>query len=292
MSPSDVEVAWWRGFQDEDLNQLVVEALTDNHDIRIATARLREARALLSFTEFDRYPTVTTEGTYTRERLSKAVAGDADRDIESLYHVGFDASWELDFFGRVRRTIEASTADVGAAEASRRDVIVSLLAEVAGNYFDLRGAQNQLAVARQNAETLQQTLELTQALLAAGRGTELDVSRAEAQLNVTLAIIPPLETTDCPRLAPPRRADRAATHGPGHDALSASPLACFADPDCPGETAGFVATPSGHPRRRTQSGRGHGPRWRGHSRPLPAHHCARQHWRGGRFFEGVRPGGH
>jgi NodT family efflux transporter outer membrane factor (OMF) lipoprotein len=193
MSTSAAEVAWWRGFQDEDLNRLVTEALTDNHDIRIATARLREARALLSFTEFERYPTVTTEESYTRERLSKAVAGDADRDRE-LYRFGFDASWELDFFGRVRRSIEASSADVGAAEASRRDVIVSLLAEVASNYFDLRGAQNQLAVARQNAETLQQTLELTQALLAAGRGTELDVSRAEAQLNGTLAIIPPMET--------------------------------------------------------------------------------------------------
>ena len=116
-----------------------------------------------------------------------------DRDT-NLYHAGFDANWELDFFGRVRRAIEAGTADVGAEEASRRDVLVSLLAEVASNYFDLRVAQNQLAVARQNAETLQQTLELTQALLAAGRGTELDVSRAEAQLNVTLATIPPLET--------------------------------------------------------------------------------------------------
>src|SRR5206468_5369344 len=127
-------------------------------------------------------------------RLSTVAARSAsDRDFD-LFHLGFDASWELDFFGRVRRAIEASTADVGTAAASRRDVIVSLLAEVASNYFDLRGAQNQLAVARQNAETLQQTLELTQALLAAGRGTELDVSRAEAQLNITLATIPPLET--------------------------------------------------------------------------------------------------
>jgi multidrug efflux system outer membrane protein len=193
MSTADVEVAWWRGFQDQELNQLVTEALTDNHDIRVATARLREARALLSFTEFDRYPTVTTEATYSRERLSKAAARGADRDTE-LYRIGFDASWELDFFGRVRRAIQASTADVGAANASQRDVIVSLLAEVASNYFDLRGAQNQLAVARQNAETLRQTLELTQALLEAGRGTELDVSRAEAQLNSTLATIPPLET--------------------------------------------------------------------------------------------------
>jgi multidrug efflux system outer membrane protein len=114
--------------------------------------------------------------------------------VESFL-VGFDASWELDFFGRVRRSIEASAADVGTAEASRRDVIVSLMAELARNYFELRGAQNQLAVARQNADNQQQTLDLTIALLNAGRGTELDVSRAEAQLNFTLAIIPSLETT-------------------------------------------------------------------------------------------------
>jgi multidrug efflux system outer membrane protein len=138
---------------------------------------------------------VTAQGSYTRERLSKVqtVPG-ADRDVE-LYDAGFDATWELDFFGRVRRSIEASSADVGAAEANRRDVIVSLLAEVARNYFELRGTQNQLAVARQNAENQRQTLALSMALLEGGRGTELDTSRAEAQLNATLASIPPLETT-------------------------------------------------------------------------------------------------
>src|SRR5262249_39620713 len=123
-----------------------------------------------------------------------AAAGSKDRDLE-LYHAGFDASWELDFFGRVQRAIEASAADVETTAASRRDVIVSLLAEVARNYFELRGAQNQLAVARQNAETQRQIVDLTHALLEAGRGTDLDVSRAEAQLNLTLATIPPLETT-------------------------------------------------------------------------------------------------
>src|SRR5262247_3311368 len=93
MSTSAVEVAWWRGFQDEELNQLVVEALADNYDIRIATARLREARALLSFTEFDRYPTVTTRESYTRQRLSAVAARGTDRDT-NLYHAGFDANWE------------------------------------------------------------------------------------------------------------------------------------------------------------------------------------------------------
>jgi multidrug efflux system outer membrane protein len=105
-----------------------------------------------------------------------------------------DARWELDLFGQVRRSIEAGTADVGAAEANRRDVIVSLLAEVARNYFELRGTQNRLAVARRNADNQRQTLDLTNALLEGGRGTELDTSRAEAQLTSTLASIPPLET--------------------------------------------------------------------------------------------------
>jgi multidrug efflux system outer membrane protein len=193
LSTEGVETSWWRGFQDNTLNQLVEQALANNHDVRVATARLREARALLSETTFDRYPTVTSQASYTRQRLSEAVTTMPDRDIE-LYEAGFDATWELDFFGRVRRSIEASVADVGAAEANRRDVIVSLLAEVARNYFELRGTQDRLAVARRNADNQRQTLDLTIALLEGGRGTELDTSRAEAQLTSTLASIPPLET--------------------------------------------------------------------------------------------------
>jgi outer membrane protein, multidrug efflux system len=194
LSTDTVETAWWRGFQDDRLQQLVELTLAHNHDLRVATARLREARALLSETTFERYPTVTSQGSYTRERTSKdQTLPGADRDFE-LYDVGFDARWELDFFGRVRRSIEAGAADVGAAEASRRDVIVSLLAEVARNYFELRGTQHRLAVARQNAENQRQTLELRRALLEGGRGTELDTSRAAAQLQSTLASIPPLET--------------------------------------------------------------------------------------------------
>jgi multidrug efflux pump len=188
-----IDASWWRGFRDQELNKLVELALASNHDLRVATARIREARALLSETTLDRYPTVTSEASFTRQRLSEAVAPGPDRDIE-LYEAGFDATWELDFFGRVRRSIEASAAQVSAAEANRRDVTVSLLAEVARNYFELRGAQNRLAVARRNAENQRQTLDLTIALLEGGRGTELDTSRAEAQLTSTLASVPPLET--------------------------------------------------------------------------------------------------
>jgi multidrug efflux system outer membrane protein len=194
VSTQEVETAWWEGFKDDRLTQLVALALANNYDLRVATARLREARALLDETTFDRYPTVTSDASFTRQRLSKAVAPSSDRDIE-LYDAGFDATWELDFFGRVRRSIEASSAQVEAFEASRQDVTVSLLAEVARNYFELRGTQNRLAVARRNAENQRQTLDLTKALLEGGRGTELDTSRAEAQLTSTLATIPPLETT-------------------------------------------------------------------------------------------------
>jgi len=194
LSTQDAEVSWWRGFNDEKLNRLVDLALAGNHDLRVATARLREARALWSEAEFDRFPTVTAQGSYARQRSSEVLApGVRDRDLD-LYHVGFDATWELDFFGRVRRSIEAVSADVDAQEASRRDVIVSLLSEVARNYLELRGAQSQLEVARRNAENQRETLNLTFAVLEGGRGTELDTSRAQAQLNSTLATIPPLET--------------------------------------------------------------------------------------------------
>jgi outer membrane protein, multidrug efflux system len=195
LSSGDVETSWWRGFNDEKLNHLVELAIGGNYDLRIATANIREARALRLETQFDLYPTVTFQASYTRERLSKAVLSvpGSDRNID-LYNAGFDASWELDFFGRVRRSIEAATAEVEASEAVRHDVMVSLLAEVARNYFELRGAQNQLEVARRNAENQKQTLDLTIALLEGGRGTELDTSRQRAQLNLTLATIPPLET--------------------------------------------------------------------------------------------------
>jgi multidrug efflux system outer membrane protein len=110
-----------------------------------------------------------------------------------LYSAGFDATWEIDLFGRVRRAVEASTAGVAALEADRRDVLVSVIAEVARNYFELRGGQHELAVAHQNANNQRETLEITLNKLRAGRATDLDAARGRAQLNATLAIVPPLE---------------------------------------------------------------------------------------------------
>jgi multidrug efflux system outer membrane protein len=112
---------------------------------------------------------------------------------QELYDAGFDAAWELDLFGRVRRQNESARAAAQAAVAARNQAVLSVIAEVARNYFELRGAQNQLGVARRNAETQSRALELVNSRLDAGRGTALDTSRAVAQVETTLATVPPLE---------------------------------------------------------------------------------------------------
>src|ERR1043165_6527618 len=158
---------WWHSFNDSQLNNLIERSLTNNHDLRIATANLREARALRRFNQFDLLPAVNGNASYVNTRVSKdRVFGfpGVPRSQE-LYDVGFDASWELDFFGRVRRSIQASTAEEQASEGNRRSVQVSLVSEVARNYFELRGAQNELAVARRNAENQRETVNITQARL-------------------------------------------------------------------------------------------------------------------------------
>lgn len=183
---------WWKLFQDAELNALVDQALRHNYDLKSALANLREARALYLESGLNLAPIVTSHANYTDQKRSVGALNNRNfvpRGLK-LYNVGFDAFWEVDFFGRVRRDIEASRDEVEAQEASLRDLGVSVIAEVARNYFELRGLQNQLAVAQKNAENQAQTLEITQARLDIGRGTELDTSRASAQLNTTRARIP------------------------------------------------------------------------------------------------------
>ena len=193
----DVEAKFWTLFKDPRLDRLVDDALTANKDLQRARANLRASRAARRLAGFDLFPTVTAAGSYTHTRESRnqlpAIIS-PDRTLDSA-DVGFDAFWELDFFGRVRRGIQAARAEEQASAASLRDVQVTVTAEVARNYFVLRGLQEQLAVATRNADNQTQTLRVTQARLEAGRGTELDSARAEAQLKTTLASIPLLESS-------------------------------------------------------------------------------------------------
>lgn len=195
VNTNEIVITWWHGFNDTELDRLVDRARAGNQDLRVATANLREARAMRRQVQFDLLPAPNGTAGYTHTLYSQAFepfVPRSQRNIE-FYDVGFDATWEVDIFGRVRRSVQAATADVQASEADRRDVLVSLISEVARNYFELRGAQGELAVAKRNVENQRETVKITEARLDGGRGTELDVAQARAQLNNTLASIPPEE---------------------------------------------------------------------------------------------------
>ena len=114
----------------------------------------------------------------------------------SVYQLGFDASWEIDFFGGRRRALEAATADVTAIAEARRETLVSLLAEVARNYAELRGFQRRLEITNQNIKLQEDSLQLTRVRAEAGLGTQLDVERQAAQLHSTRSLVPTLEVAE------------------------------------------------------------------------------------------------
>jgi multidrug efflux system outer membrane protein len=197
LDPAEPVARFWTRFDDALLNRLMERALTDNHDVRLAVARLHEARALRKETRFDRWPTVEAGGGYTKSKLSadQSPGSSASERRSALYDAGFDATWELDLFGRVRRAVEARSAAAQAAEFDVRAVQVSVAGELAATYFELRGLQGQLAVLRRNLENQRATLDMTRARLDAGRGTEFDAERARAQVELTAAGIPLLEAS-------------------------------------------------------------------------------------------------
>jgi outer membrane protein, multidrug efflux system len=178
---------WWRTFKDPVLDALIERAVYTNLDVRMAAARVREAHALRGVAAADQFPTVTVSGAYARNRLSENVTTTPPNIAPdyNLFQSGFDAAWELDLFGHVRRTVEAASADLAATEDNRRDVLVTLLAEVARNYVEVRGFQRRLDIARDNIQTQQQTVALTTVRFAAGLSSELDVAQARANLATT-----------------------------------------------------------------------------------------------------------
>jgi multidrug efflux system outer membrane protein len=190
---------YWTAFGDPLLTQLVEDSVVHNKDLAAATANLQAARAVRRLTGFDQFPTVTLTGGYAQNQDAQQqfpgfTVTNAQRNFDTA-QAGFDGLWELDLFGRVRRNVEAARADVGASEATLRDARVSVIAEVARDYFILRGLQDQLTLTKRNAENEFSTLKLTRTRLEAGRGNELDTSRAEAQWQTTLSSIPTLEAS-------------------------------------------------------------------------------------------------
>jgi multidrug efflux system outer membrane protein len=189
---AEPEVEWWASLDDPELDRLIGSAVAANHDLRIAASNVLLSRALLGEGRFDRWPTVSASASVIRQQQSQVTSAGFAQPV-TVWDGGFDALWELDFFGRVRRSVEALSADYNAAVADQRSAFVIVTAEVARNYIALRGAQYRLRVAQQNARNQGQTFQLTQALLEGGRGTNLDIARAQSQLESTRASIPPLE---------------------------------------------------------------------------------------------------
>lgn len=190
--------AWWRGFDDPTLAGLIGEAVAGNLDLKTAASRVREARAQLAISRADLFPTADASGSITHghTRTESKVAGQTQvtRNESSIYRAGFDASWEVDVFGGTRRQVEASGRDLEAQQADFHDVLVSLVAEVAGEYVNVRAYQTRLDLAEANLKMQKETLDLVESRFKAELINELPVQQARYTYENTAAQIPTLRT--------------------------------------------------------------------------------------------------
>jgi NodT family efflux transporter outer membrane factor (OMF) lipoprotein len=224
-----IDPNWWELFGDAELSTLETRVAAANLDVRLAAIRLDQSRAQLGIARADELPTLNTNGSYTRERLSQkgvigllsgggssgssfasqgsmanglggtsgavpsTVTGGTVIPPFNVFQYGFDASWEVDFWGRARREVESARASLTANEDSRRNALLSVLAELARDYITLRGVQASIAITNENLGTANQSLHLTQERAAGGLTTDLDVANAQAQVASTAAQLPNLQ---------------------------------------------------------------------------------------------------
>jgi NodT family efflux transporter outer membrane factor (OMF) lipoprotein len=196
---------WWKDLHDPVLDDLIAKALAENNDLRASEARLRQARAALGLERANGAPKVNASAVYAHAHIpgldlgsgssegggSEGSGGGGASDL-NLYNLGFDASWELDLFGGQRRAVEAAHADLQGAEASLADVQVSLSAEVAKAYLDLRERQQRIALSTRSVAMQQEMLELTRQRYEHGTASALEVAQLESDLGNTRAQSTPL----------------------------------------------------------------------------------------------------
>jgi NodT family efflux transporter outer membrane factor (OMF) lipoprotein len=197
-SQPDSAATWWKSFHDPELDSLIDRAVAANLDLKTAEARVRQARAQQGIASSAYWPTLDANGSYNREWVSKNGDFPLPATVSqplNLYQAGFDSSWEIDVFGGTRRNVEAAGAQVAAAEFSQRDVLVSLLGEVARSYVETRTAQQRLIIAQQNIQAQQDGLDLTRERYNKGLTSDLDVEQAATLLATTQAEVPTLQTS-------------------------------------------------------------------------------------------------
>ena len=189
-----IDQQWWQHFGDPVLIGLIDKAASGNFDLKIAEARIAEARAARGTASSDLLPTVNIVGGQQRQANRIAFPGPIDLSKPfNTYQAGFDASWEPDLFGGKRRALEASTADLEAAQASRDDIRVSLLAEVARTYVDIRGYQQQIAITNETVDAAKHTVGIINENYKAGKTPELDLMQAKAEMEQMLTQLPYFE---------------------------------------------------------------------------------------------------
>ncbi len=181
---------WWATLNDPVLSGLIERAVANNPDIRKVRAKIREQRARRNVSDAGLFPTIDSSGSFTRRKGSEETGAGKETDF---YSADFDAGWELDLFGGTRRLVEASTADLQASKEDLRDVLVSLLAEVALNYAEVRSFQARIAVAEKNLNIQDETHQLAQLRYEAGLANEFAVHQAKYNLENTRSNIPPLK---------------------------------------------------------------------------------------------------
>ena len=185
---SPLLASWWTVLNDPTLNQLIEQALEENTTVRQATARVVEARARRSITGSSFWPAIGVSGGGSRND------SDALSQPQDIWDAGVDASWEIDLFGGQRRAFESSTAQLAATEADLRDVLVSLLGEVALSYVDVRTFQSRLDYAERNLASQREVVDITSWRAEAGLATVLDLEQAKSSYSQTLAALPSLES--------------------------------------------------------------------------------------------------
>ncbi len=190
--PGQAEIRqWWTVFEDPQLTSLIQRASLGNLDLKAAVAKVKAARALVGVAAGKELPSLDANGQASRQQESENV-GTGTGPVYNRFALGLESSWEIDLFGRIRRTVEAAQADYQASEEDRLDLTVSLLAEVARTYFTIRSTQERLAATSKNIESQKQVLELTRSRFRNGLATDLDVSQAESVLASSQASLPPL----------------------------------------------------------------------------------------------------
>lgn len=188
------EIRWWRQLDDVQLTNLVEKAVTANYGVAVAEARLREARAGRQMAQAVLYPQVSVGASVLRYRLSDSIVSLPGLSSEDgLFQVGFDATWAVDLFGGIRRGAEAAKANEQASDAERRGVVLTVAAETARAYLELRGTQREIQIAQTTLDEQRQTLAVTENKNRNGLASELEVLRARTEVEGTAAQIPPLQ---------------------------------------------------------------------------------------------------